>query len=539
MKKIKSEQIEKKLEHFFPEKKAYQEVILFFIILLGLFVRVYKINGLDVGGAWDEGYSMIAASNLIEDKKLLFINHMPDKDGILIDKPPGLYVFGAAFIKPFGNHEISARAVSILFGVLSIYAFFLLVNYITKETGLAILSACIFAFFPLHVALSRAFIGHVPALFFSITSIYLLIKGVGEKKLKLLFIAGLLVSINLFILLWFGILPVIGVMIWMFLYIYRDKDLRKYYFYSLLCVFVGLLIFMTWPLLLSLNEDKYYGFHGDCVLPNCDVWDMLFKHNMVNRTGMNKLDIMHTLSTPYSTYVDIIQRLSRPYLGQGHFSFSREFDSYYKIFLYFGIFLSLMRLNLRCMRKISLFWLFWLMPYLPIQFGENLYTQYLMLVVPFFCFYTAYGIYGLDAIQLKLFQNKLLLTGITILICCLFFLKAIAMIKYDREYLYKTNYKLMGEYLRNKTAPSKVICSRYPGMSYYLKGECKPWDAVNEDLGKYIKENEIKYVDIRRAELKQFEPILQRVGCKKINKLIGVSDDAEHSLFRCGEHLNQ
>jgi hypothetical protein len=107
------------------------------------------------------------------------------------------------------------------------------------------------------------------------------------------------------------------------------------------------------------------------------------------------------------------------------------------------------------------------------------------------------------------------------------------MIEYDREYLYRTNYKLMGEYLRNKTTPSKVVCSRYPGMSYYLRGECEPLDSKKEDLGEYIKKNEIKYVDARRTELQQFGPILQRVGCKKINHLIGISDDAEHILYKC------
>jgi hypothetical protein len=106
------------------------------------------------------------------------------------------------------------------------------------------------------------------------------------------------------------------------------------------------------------------------------------------------------------------------------------------------------------------------------------------------------------------------------------------MIEYNREYLYKTNYKLMAEYLRDKTVASKVICSRYPGMSYYLKGECKLWGPGKEDIEEYIKKNEIKYVDVRRGA--NLEP-LEKIGCKKINHLIGIPDDAEHSLFRCGD----
>ncbi len=516
MENTKSE--EKSKKYFFQQVREYQQFILIFAVLLGLFVRMYKIGGLDVGGAWDEGYSMIAVNNFIEDKDLLFINHMPDKDGILMDKPPGLYVLGTAFVKVFGNRELSARAVSILFGVLSIYAFYVLVNYVTKDRVLAVLSAYIFAFFPLHIALSRVFMGHVPALFVSITSIYLLIRGVDEKKLKLLLIAGILVAINLLILLWFGILPVLGIMAWLFLYNSREKDPRRYCFYALLCVLGGFLIFMIWPLLLSLNEDKYYGFHGGCFLPNCDIWDMIFEHNVVNRTGINRWGS------------DIIHSLSRPYLGQGHFNFSREFGIFYKIFFYFGVLLSLTRLNQRDVRKVNLFWLFWLLSYLPIHLGKNLYTQYLILLVPFFSFYISYGIYGLNMILPKFVRNKRLLAAITVLICCLFFLKAMAMLEYNREYLYKTNYKVMGEYLRNKTAPSKVICSRYPGMSYYLEGECVLWDSVKEDLEEYIKKNEIKYVDVRRDA--NFEP-LEKIGCKKINHLIGIPDDAEHSLFRC------
>lgn len=534
MESIKSKTVENRLINFFQYLHEHQKLILLFIIFLGIFVRVYKIGGLDVGGAWDEGYSMIAASNIIEDKTLLFINHMPEKDGVLIDKPPLLYVLGAAFITFFRNYEISARAVSILFGVISIYAFFVLVNYITKERGLAILSAFIFAVFPLHIALSRVFTGHAPSLFFTITSIYLFSKGVFEKKLKHLLLAGILVAMNLLTLLWFGVLQVTGIMVWIFLYTSysRDREIKKYFFYAFLCMLGGFLIFITWPLLLSLNEDNFHGFHGGCFLPDCDVWDMIFKVNLVERIGINTWgpEIINRVSGPPSLYATILKKLSRPYLGQGHFNFSREFDYFYRIFLYFGIFVSFTRLNQRNMKKISLFWLFWLISYIPIHLGKNLYTQYLMLLVPFFCFYIAYGIYSVDAIQFKFFQNKSLLSIIMILICFLFFLRAFVMIQYNNEYLYRTNYKIMGQYLRNKTSPSRVICSRYPGMSYYLRGECKSLNSITGDLGEYIIKNKIEYVDVWRE--KNLET-LQMIHCEKINKLVGIPDNSEHSLFEC------
>ena len=535
MENIKNRQVQNRLINFFKEIKENDKLILLFIILTGLFMRVYKIGGLDVGGAWDEGYSMIAASNILENNNFLLINHMPDRNGVLIDHPPVLYLIGAVFMKLFGNYEISARAVSILFGVISIYVFFVLINYLCKDRKLALLSAFLFACFPLNIALSRVFMGHVPALCFTITSIYLLTKGVYERKLKLLFIAGILLGIDLLILQWFGILPVIGILIWLFLYTMftSDRDLKKYYFYAFLFAILGFLIFMLWPLLLSLNEHKYHGFHGGCFLPNCDVWDLILKRNAINRIGINVvgIDITDRNTSPLLLYVDIIKRLSRPYLGQGHFNFSREFDYFYKLFLYFGIFVSLTRLNQSEMKKLNLFWFFWLISYLPIQLGKNLYTQYLILLVPFFSFYIAYGIYSLDMIQLKLFQNKLSLSIITILICFLFLLRAFVMIQYNNEYLYRTNYKIIAEYLRNKTQPSRVICSRYPGMSYYLKGECKRWDSVKEDLGEYIKKNEIEYVDIWRGTRLE---ALQSIGCEKINNIIELPDDSEHSLYKCG-----
>ena len=88
----------------------------------------------------------------------------------------------------------------------------------------------------------------------------------------------------------------------------------------------------------------------------------------------------------------------------------------------------------------------------------------------------------------------------------------------------------MAQYLRNHSTPSKIICTRYPGMSYYLGGECKSMNSVKEDLGEFIRNNEIEYVDIWRG--KNLET-LQRIGCENMNNLLGIPENSEHTLFKC------
>jgi hypothetical protein len=61
---IKGKQIRTKLEQFLHKEEKCIRLSLFIIIVLGLIVRVYKIIGLDVGGAWDEGYYMITTNNV-------------------------------------------------------------------------------------------------------------------------------------------------------------------------------------------------------------------------------------------------------------------------------------------------------------------------------------------------------------------------------------------------------------------------------------------------------------------------------------------
>lgn len=501
------------------------------IILLALFVRVYKIGGLEIGGAWDEGYSMIAATHVLEDRTLLLIPDMPGNNGVILDKPPVLYYLGALSMALFGPSEGSVRAVTILFGVLSVIPFYLLINRLIKNRGLALLSAFILASFPIHIAISRTYMLHVPALFFALVTVYLLIRGIDGKKVWLLVVAGAVTAVNLLTGIWFGTLPVAGIMVWKGIEVIRSRESRKYYWYSVLSLFAGLLIFLIWPLSVGMHQDQFVSIHGDCYPPNCTMWNIISIDMLLNRAAVKRWggDLAGIPLRPGASVKSLMGRISRSYLPLGHFNFSREFDLFYRLFFFGGVILGLTQLRQKSARSLHLFFLFWTASYLPIHMGKNLYTQYLILMVPVFSFYTALAIYEIRSALARISGVSGVATGVTVLLCGVFFLKGLSMIEYKREYLYKTHSREIAAYLKGKTRPDKVVCKNYPGMSYYLKGECVRRDMI-ENLGRNIKETGMQFADVKDSEDRK---TLLQIGCRPINSEIGIPVDAEHQVFDC------
>ena len=88
-------------------------VILFFIILLGLGLRLYRLDSRPLGFTWDEAALGYNAYSLIKTGRDEYGKIMPIVFKSFGDYKPGLYVyFSVPIIKIFGLNEFSTRLPS-------------------------------------------------------------------------------------------------------------------------------------------------------------------------------------------------------------------------------------------------------------------------------------------------------------------------------------------------------------------------------------------------------------------------------------------
>lgn len=141
------------------------------IILLGLILRIISLNQ----SLWlDEAISMVSAKNLTYTQ---IIYELAPSDV----HPPGYYLLLKTWISVFGDGEISARLLSVIFGVLLIYVVYVLAkNFFDKKV--AFLSSFLMATSPLGVYYSQEIRMYCAAAFFAALSFLFLIKITENKK---------------------------------------------------------------------------------------------------------------------------------------------------------------------------------------------------------------------------------------------------------------------------------------------------------------------------------------------------------------------
>jgi 4-amino-4-deoxy-L-arabinose transferase-like glycosyltransferase len=132
---------------------------------------------------------------------------------------------------------------TIVLGVLSIYLTYLIGKEYNKKTGL--LSALLISIFPMHVIFSRGLYLEVPLLFFTLTSIFLLIRGIKQKNIRILIISSIFLSFALLTKI-YALLFVLSTLIWII--IYRRSIGKKLFFKTIIIFLIPLLIWLTWAI---------------------------------------------------------------------------------------------------------------------------------------------------------------------------------------------------------------------------------------------------------------------------------------------------
>lgn len=181
-----------------PFKLEY--LLLAAILILGLFLRLYKLDAVPAGFFADEasiGYN--AFTILTQGKDEHGIPHPIFFKAFGEYKNPLQIYSTVPFVALFGLNEFSVRLASVVYGVLGILALFLLVRELfPQQEGemIALLSAFFLAISPWHIHISRVALEGIAAfVFFTTLAVYFFLKSKNSPLYLLLSVITFTVSL--------------------------------------------------------------------------------------------------------------------------------------------------------------------------------------------------------------------------------------------------------------------------------------------------------------------------------------------------------
>ncbi len=181
--------------------KYFDQLALFFILVVALLLRLYKISfPLADHHSWRQVDSAAVIRNLTKTNFNLFFpqwnnlvpsnsQNLPNPNRYFFeDFPPAFDIYAAAFYQIFGGKVEALRLTSIIFSFLTIVFLYLLVKeFAGKRVGL--LAALVLAILPYSVFFSRGLFQEIPLNFYAVSSFYFLSRFLKGRKKGFFFLA--------------------------------------------------------------------------------------------------------------------------------------------------------------------------------------------------------------------------------------------------------------------------------------------------------------------------------------------------------------
>ena len=159
------------------------KMILFLILAIASFFRLWGISRVPVslfGDELDVGYH---AYSILKTGKDYSGNSWPIHFQSLAEWRTPLYLYSAVpTVALFGISPLGVRFPAAIFGILGVYALFLLVRELTKDENIGVLAASVLAFSPWHIQYSRAAFEVTQLLFLLILGLYFFFKSLKDGK---------------------------------------------------------------------------------------------------------------------------------------------------------------------------------------------------------------------------------------------------------------------------------------------------------------------------------------------------------------------
>ncbi len=169
---------------------------LFWIFVLSLFLRTYKLGSFPVGFHVDEAKVAWNAMSILKtgmddkgNRLSLYYNSIGDY------RPTGIFYVVMPFVLFLGRSIFAVRFASSLFGALTVIPIYLLTNLILKKRpilkyklNIGYIASFLIAISPWHIEASRATSEVAISTFFALFAIYFFIKLIEEKKIRFVYL---------------------------------------------------------------------------------------------------------------------------------------------------------------------------------------------------------------------------------------------------------------------------------------------------------------------------------------------------------------
>jgi 4-amino-4-deoxy-L-arabinose transferase-like glycosyltransferase len=169
-----------------------QKLILLVVLFFAFILRIWRINVAPVSLFSDELDIGYHAYSIIKTGKDYSGNSWPLHFESYADVRTPIYIYSSIpTVYLFGISALGIRLPAVIFGVFSIWAFFLLVKCLFKNEKIALLGAFFMSISPWHLQYSRAGFEATALLFFLLFGLYLYYRSFKEEKyfwLSILFI---------------------------------------------------------------------------------------------------------------------------------------------------------------------------------------------------------------------------------------------------------------------------------------------------------------------------------------------------------------
>ena len=281
---------------------------IFWIFILAIFLRIYRLGEFPYGFHVDEAkvaWNTLSILKTGHDDQNRFLGLYYNSFGDY--RPSGIFYFTIPSITIFGRSIFATRFPVALFGALTIFPIYFLVEMLDKKAKN--LAAFLFAISPWSIDLSRATDETVISTFFAILSVFFFIKLIKSRKKK--FGAFTIISLLISYLLYHSI-RFLGPIFLISIFIFYFKDIKNRKIKRLSLFIIGFSIVLT--LFFGLDQGGLSRLSQTSIFQNVDT---VYQMQRVANEDLNKNPLTIVFDNKLTVYFGTFAGEFGKYFSEG------------------------------------------------------------------------------------------------------------------------------------------------------------------------------------------------------------------------------
>ena len=386
------------------------KLILILIVFLAFFLRFYKITSIPPSLNWDETSIAYNAYSILKTGKDEWGEVLP-----LHFKSFGEYKLPAQIyasipaIAIFGLNEFGVRITPVVYGTLTVFLLYLLVQELYRKKEISLISSVLLAISPWHIQLTRASFESSFSLFWFLLALLFLVKGLKRPRFLVVSMIPFVISVYTY-----NTARVFTPLFLLVYYLLNIKFLFKNFKY-LAFSFLTFVILVSPIIPFVLSGDATARYKLVSITDDAGLIPRIEERRNLSKLSPIITKLIHNRYT-YNTYYfsqNYLAHFSPSFLflkGAGHHQHHvqgvGELYWFQAPFLLYGLYLLIKRKSKSL--KILLPWL--LLAFVPVSMTNDSIPNALrtLIVVPVYQIFTAIGIY--EFIKLNKYTKIILLT---------------------------------------------------------------------------------------------------------------------------------